>query len=192
MLPWTGASATTQGRKAFLSGGARRGRGRAGWCGPQGISLPTAGQHHEGLPDRSGRLPSAAPASCPPGHPLTASQEGPGVRTRAANCLSPHWPTVSQERPKSHSGNSGLPGQLSFQGQVSGSPPMVTLVTAEFATQIPFPLLLARAPHWTLGEPPSHHSQSMSFRGLHVLRWVTKADHVAQTGQSEPSISLVL
>lgn len=43
-----------------------------------------------------------------PGHPLTAGQEGPGVRRRAANCLSPRRPTVRQERPKSHSGNSGL------------------------------------------------------------------------------------
>lgn len=72
----------------------QRGRGRARWCGPQEISLPTSGQPHEGLTGRTGRLPSTVPANCAPGYPLIASQEGPGVRRRAANCLSPHLPTV--------------------------------------------------------------------------------------------------
>lgn len=107
LVPWTGAPATTtQGQKAFISGCTKRGRGRAWWRGPQESPVFILGQPHGGLLDRTGPLPGAAPASCPraptdcwSGGARSQKEGGQLPVTTLANC---------QERPESHSGNSGL------------------------------------------------------------------------------------
>ena len=62
---------------------------------------------------------------------------------------------------------------------------MVILVTVVSATQFPFSLLLARALHWTSGEPPLSNSQPMCFNGLDSLPGCKDGSHdLALTNQS--------
>lgn len=55
-----------------VAGGAEAGRG----MGTPAELPPSLRAAPEGLPDRTGQLPSTAPAKRPPGHPLPASQRG--------------------------------------------------------------------------------------------------------------------
>lgn len=81
---WTGAPATTRGQNickqpqppspGVESDSARQRQG--GTASTPEISLPDLRRPHEGLPDRTGHLPSNEPAKGPPGHPLIASQRG--------------------------------------------------------------------------------------------------------------------
>lgn len=67
---------------------------------------------------------------------------------------------------------------------------MVILVTVVFATQYPFLLLLARAPHWTFGEPPVSNSQPMCFKGLDSLTGCKDQSH--DSGLANQSIAFLL
>lgn len=161
-----------------------------GWFGPWRSHLWTSGQPHERLPDRTSHLPSTGSANCSPGGPLTASQRG--QRWRVGLPTARHHlgqlsvkkgerPTlVFQDCPAGH-------GQLPLQkvqGQavesINGHPS-----DSCFSTQCPFSLLLARALHWTFGEPALSNSQPMCFNWLHSLPGCKDGSHdLGLTNQS--------
>lgn len=70
-------------------------------CPPQGSRKKDCQIGLVGCQTCQGQLPTGVPADCQSGE--ARGQQG------AANRLSPHPPTVSQERPKAHSGNAGRP-----------------------------------------------------------------------------------
>lgn len=85
------------------------------------ISPPNLRQPRDGLPDRTGQLPSTVPADCPLGSPLTANQRrqqsGRGCQlpvTTPANCQS--------GEAKAPLGNSGLPISCHCPGAGQGVP----------------------------------------------------------------------
>lgn len=132
----------------------------------------------------------AESANCSPGGPLTASQRG--QRWRVGLPTARHHlgqlsvkkgesaTLVSQDCPAGH-------GQLPLQKSRGKpwSPSTVILVTVVFATQCPFSLLLARALHWTFGEPPLSNSQPMCFNRLHSLPGCKDGSHdLGLTNQS--------
>lgn len=154
---------------------------------PRAAPRATARQEQSTAKHCASQLPPRAPTDCHSGGARSQEEGRQLPVTTLANCqsgeakvpfweLGTAWPAVIPKGPgasvgKSTTGHSGDSG---------------------FATQIPFLLLLARAPHWTCGEPPSHNPQALCFRGLQVLRWVTKTQHRARIGQPEYPISPVL
>lgn len=176
------------------SGGVRRRRG-SGTVSTPGHGPPSLRRPQEGLPGRNGQLPSTVLASCSPGCLLTASQEGPGVRRAATNCLSPHRPTVSQESKvprwelRTACQGTGSCHSKTSGGQ-SGRPPMGIRMTAVF-----LPTSFHSSPSQDtpldLGEPPSLTlSSCVSVDSLPSQP--SKIDHTARDCPVKHSLATVI
>lgn len=145
-----------------VQGGADRGSGEPGRfpCPPQGSPTKDCQIGLVSCQACQGQLPTGVPADCQP--------VGARGQQGAANRLSPHRPTVSQERPKSRSGNSGRPirhgpgasrgvRQRSFCRSLLSLPSILS------------PFFCPGQPIGLLGTHPGSNSQSRRSNGLNAL-----------------------
>lgn len=133
---------------------------------------------------------STESANCSPGGPLTASQRGQQSRVGLPTACH-HLSQLSVKRGKSPAlgsqdclaGHGQLPLQK-VQGQVVES---INGHSSDscFCYPVSFLSSLARALHWTFGEPPLSNSQPMCFNGLDSLPGCKDGSHdLALTNQS--------